>query len=228
MPGLCCFLSENGGDMPVKFMNRWFFATVFLSFGLLAAPDVRVDGLFNGRAVVNIDGKQHLLKEGQQKQGVRLISSDSKQAVIEVNGKAVTMGISDRISSSYTEAEVVEVRVPRGQGGHYFVSGFINGRAVDFMVDTGATSIAMSRPDAERLGIDLRKGQTGSVSTANGVVTATTVNVSKVTIGGITVHQVPVTVVNGNFPANVLLGNSFLSRVNMSEEEGVLVLRKKQ
>ncbi|WP_461517374.1 retropepsin-like aspartic protease family protein [Porticoccus sp.] len=193
-----------------------------------ATPDIRVNGLFGGSAVLVINGKQRLLKKGQTSpEGVTLIDSDSRQAVLKVDGKQVTLGLSDQISSRFKAAEVAEVRIPRADNGHYFVSGFINGRPVDFMVDTGATSIAMNLHHAESLGVNFRSGKKSAASTAGGMVNTYQVPLEKLVIGNITLHQVDATVVIGDFPSQVLLGNSFLSRVEMSEEEGVMVLRTK-
>lgn len=200
--------------------------------GLLISPgwatDIRVNGLFGGSAVLVINGKQRLLKQGQTSpEGVTLIDSNSRRAVVEHNGKQMTLGLSDHISSSFQAAEMAEVRMPRADNGHYFVSGFINGRPADFMVDTGATSIAMNFHHAEQLGVNFRSGRKGSASTAGGIVNAYHVPIQKLTIGNITLNQVDATVVIGDFPSQILLGNSFLSRVEMSEEEGVMVLRTK-
>lgn len=203
-------------------------AAVFSASLCWAEPDIRVNGLFNGRAVLEINGKQRLLKEGQTSpEGVTLIESDSHRALLEVDGRRVSLGLSEHIASSFQAAKVAEVRIPRAENGHYFVSGFINGHPVDFMVDTGATSIAMNFHDAERLGVDFRRGNKGAASTAGGIVAAYRVPLDKLTIGNITLHQVEATVVVGDFPDQVLLGNSFLSRVEMTEEEGVMVLRSK-
>lgn len=204
------------------------FAALIAATPCWAAPDIRVNGLFGGRAVLVINGKQRLLKQGQTSpEGVTLIESDSQKAVLEVDGQRMTLGLSEHISSSFQAAEIAEVRIPRAENGHYFVSGFINGRPVDFMVDTGATSIAMNLHHAEQLGVNFRRGRKGAASTAGGVVSAYHVPLEKLTIGNITLHQVEATVVIGDFPSEVLLGNSFLSRVEMSEEEGVMVLRTK-
>lgn len=193
-----------------------------------AVPDVRVNGLFGGQAVLAINGKQRLLKQGQTSpEGVTLIESDSQKAVLEVDGQRFTLGLSEHISSHFQSAEIAEVRIPRAENGHYFVSGFINGRPVDFMVDTGATSIAMNLHHAEQLGVNFRRGRKGAASTAGGMVNAYHVPLEKLTIGNITLQQVEATVVIGDFPSQVLLGNSFLSRVEMSEAEGVMVLRTK-
>ncbi|WP_461481908.1 retropepsin-like aspartic protease family protein [Porticoccus sp.] len=193
-----------------------------------AAPDIRVHGLFGGSAVLVINGKQRLLKKGQTSpEGVTLIEADSRQALLEVEGKRMSLGLSEHISSSFKAAEVAEVRIPRADNGHYLVSGFINGRPVDFMIDTGATSIAMNLHHAEQLGVNFRQGKKSVASTAGGMVSTYQVPVDKLTIGNITLHQVEATVVIGDFPSQVLLGNSFLSRVEMTEEEGVMVLRTK-
>lgn len=204
----------------------------FVLMGLFASPcwaaDIRVNGLFGGSAVLVINGKQRLLKQGQTSpEGVTLIDSNSRRAVVEFDGRQMTLGLSDHISSSFQAAEMAEVRIPRAENGHYFVSGFINGRPADFMVDTGATSIAMNLHHAEQLGVNFRRGRKGSASTAGGIVNAYHIPLQKLTIGNITLNQVDATVVVGDFPSQILLGNSFLSRVEMSEEEGVMVLRTK-
>lgn len=191
-------------------------------------PEILVNGLFSGSAVLVINGKQQLLKQGQTSpEGVTLLESDSQQAVLLVDGKRLSLGLSDRISASFHAAEKAEVRIPRADNGHYYVSGYINGRPVDFMVDTGASAVAMNMHDAQRLGVNFRRGIKGNASTAGGIVNTYHVDLDKLSIGNITVHQVRSTVVIGNFPAQVLLGNSFLSQIEMSEEAGVLVMRKK-
>ncbi len=214
-------------------MRSWFmrvllFLAAVLATNAFAVNEVRVDGLFKGRAVLTIDGNMRVLKVGETSpEGVRLISSDSRQAKLEINGKRQSLSISEHIASSFVAAEKAEVRIPPGPGGHYYVGGFINGHAVDFMLDTGATMIAMSGEHARRLNIDLRQATPSMTSTANGNVESFVVNVDRVQVGGITVHQVPVSVLSGNFPSQILLGNSFLSRVEMNESNGVLVLKQK-
>jgi aspartyl protease family protein len=191
-------------------------------------PDIQVNGLFSGSAVLVINGKQRLLKQGQTSpEGVTLLESSSQQAVLLVEGTRLTLRLSDRISASFQASEKAEVRIPRADNGHYFVSGYINGRPVSFMVDTGASAVAMNMHDAQRLGVNFRRGVKGSASTAGGIVDAYHVDLDKLSIGNIIVHHVRATVVIGNFPTQVLLGNSFLSQVEMSEEAGVMVMRKK-
>ena len=203
-------------------------AAVLLAADVFASPEIRVDGLFKDKAVLTINGRMRVLKIGETSpEGVRLISSDSKKAELEVERERLTLGISEHISSNFVAPSKKEVRIPRGQGGHYFVGGFINGHRVEYMLDTGATKIAMSGNQAKQLNIDLRSAKRGGVSTANGVVEGAVVTLDKVTVGSITLRSVPITVIAGDFPAQILLGNSFLSRVEMNEVEGVMVLREK-
>lgn len=191
--------------------------------------DIQVNGLFPGQAVMTINGTLRILKVGQTSpEGVTLLESDSQQAVVEIAGKHRTLALSERISSTYNSAAAAEVRIPRGVGGHYFVGGNINGHSVQFMVDTGATTIAMNYLEAERLGVDFRSSRQGVANTAGGVVQTLYVILPKVTVGAITLHHIPAAVVVGSHPQQILLGNSFLSRVSMIEEQGVMVLRKLQ
>jgi len=211
----------------ISFVGLLLFLGLFYA-SAYAMPDIRVDGLFNGRAVISINGQSKLMKAGQEgPHGVKLVSSDSKQAVIAVNGKIIKLGLSERISSSYSEAEVAEVRLLSGRNGHYFVDGAVNGRTVNFLVDTGASVIAMNIHVAKKLGINYRSAPTVKMSTASGLADAYEVYLDKVTIGNITQHKVRSVIHVGDFPQITLLGNSFLSKVAMTEEKGVMVLRQK-
>lgn len=195
---------------------------------VLAAPDVKLNGLFKGRAVLVIDGSTRVLKVGETSpEGVKLISSHKAEAVVEIEGIQQTLKLSRQIGSGYSARQGSEVRIPRDRRGHYFVGGAINGRRVEFMVDTGATSIAMNRDEAKRLGIDYSNGIFQKLSTAGGLVESYQVQLNKVTIGGITLRLIDAVVVMGDYPTEVLLGNSFLNRVQISEQQGVLVLRSR-
>ena len=211
-------------------MRRWLASgCLWLASNLAtAAPEVQAVGLFKDRAMLEINGTQRLLKVGETApEGVKLLASDSRGAALEIDGKRVPLALSQRISASFAAAEFAEVRIPRGEQGHLFVGGSINGRPVRFMVDTGATNIAMSSVDAERLGVPWRSGRQSATSTASGVTAAHDLTLATVNIGAITLHDIPATVVTGPYPMTVLLGNSFLSRVEMTEESGVMVLRQK-
>jgi aspartyl protease family protein len=211
-------------------VRRWFvgLCLAMASASALAAPEVQANALFKDRAMLEINGVQRLLKAGEvTPEGVRLVASESKGAVLEMDGKRVPLALSQRIAASYAEAAFAEVRIPRGEQGHHFVGGSINGHGVRFMVDTGATTIAMSSVDAERLGLKWREGRRGRTSTASGVAESRELTLATVSIGPITLHRIPATVVTGAYPTSVLLGNSFLAKVEMTEESGVMILRQK-
>ena len=211
-----------------KYFVAVFALLLLLSSKLWAGPEIIANGLFTNKAMLTIDGTTRFLNAGETSpEGVKLVRSSSKQALIEVDGKPVTLKVSQRISSSFKAAERTVVNLPRGKNGHFYARGAINGYPASFMVDTGATSIAMNKNHAKQLGIDVSKGVESAASTAGGIVKTHMVTLQKVSVGGITVHNVPASVVDGDFPAQILLGNSFLSQVDMSEQAGVLVLKKK-
>ncbi|MGQ9426822.1 retropepsin-like aspartic protease family protein [Gilvimarinus sp. F26214L] len=189
------------------------------------ALEVTVKGLFQGGAILEVDGKRRMLRTGQRSpEGVLLVSADMKQAVLEIDGKQEKLGISRSISNRYQERSKPEVRIASGEGGHYFTPGRINGQAVDFLVDTGATAVAMNLPTAQRLGLNYRAGQRVSVSTASGVDSAYRVVLDSVRVGTIEVRNVEAVVSMGDFPREILLGNSYLNRVGLRREAGVLIL----
>jgi aspartyl protease family protein len=119
-----------------------------------------------------------------------------------------------------------EIVLPAGPGGHFFGDGRINGRPVRFLVDTGATAIAMSQSEAERLGLPWRSGLRGMAHTANGPVPSTLVMLASVRLGEVEVFNVAAIVVPAAMD-HVLLGNSFLERFQMRRENDVMRLEKK-
>ncbi len=119
---------------------------------------------------------------------------------------------------------VVEIKA--GRNGHFNTEAEINGRPVEVMIDTGATTVALSYEDADRAGLYLRDGDfTRTVSTANGVARVAPVRLDRVSIGDITVRDVPAAVAERGRLKTSLLGMSFLSRLSRFDmRSGVLVL----
>lgn len=194
-----------------------------------AAPDVRVVGLFNDRAVVLIDGKRRLLKAGQTSpEGVKLISATSESAVLEVDGRRMTGALDGRISARTRTAAVKEFQVWRDTRGMYTTVGSINGLTVSFLVDTGATQVAMNAGAARRLGIDYRVvGNPSAVKTASGVAKAWSVTLASVKVGDIMLRNIGAVVLDGAQPEQVLLGMSFLGRLEIDNDGHLLTLRQK-
>ena len=206
----------------------------FLLIGLLLpifealaenTPQIQVLALFRDKAMLKINGNRHLLKAGGKTiNGVKLIRSNANFAIIEVNGDEKKYGLGSQISTRLSTPKTSVVRIPSNQG-MYKTNGLINGRSVDFLVDTGASVIAMARPTADRLQIQYREtGTPMKVSTASQLHNAWHVMLNTVTVGGITLHQVDGTVIDTAHDQAILLGMSFLNRVKFSQEQGVVVL----
>jgi aspartyl protease family protein len=113
-----------------------------------------------------------------------------------------------------------------GPGGHFVTGGSINGKAVEFVVDTGATSVSMSQVDAERIGLKYRDGQRGMANTANGQVPVHRVMLTSVRVGDVQVYNVEALVIPAQMPF-VLLGNSFLTRFQMKRENDIMTLERR-
>lgn len=110
------------------------------------------------------------------------------------------------------------VSIGRDHRGHFQANGKVDGRSVSFMVDTGASVIALTEREADRLGIrPMRGAYTASVSTANGVVRAAPVTLNSVDIGGLVVRDVRALVVPGGALSENLLGLSYLTRLKRFE-----------
>jgi aspartyl protease family protein len=111
--------------------------------------------------------------------------------------------------------------------GHFQVDARVDGRHIDFMVDTGASMIALRETSAARLGIHpTPRDYTVRTQTANGVGRAARVQLNRVEISGITVRDVEAFVVPDEALAMNLLGMSFLSRVKWTHDRGRLVLEQ--
>lgn len=192
-------------------------------------PDVQVNGLLPNQAVMTIDGQQRILKTGQTSpEGVTLVAADSKKATLEWQGERFERTLSRQITSNFSApVEKQEVRIKRGRHDHYFTPGHINGRMVNFMVDTGASAIAMNHEEADRLGIDWRNGQRFMAGTAGGDTPSYAVTLDSVTVGGITLYNVEAAVIVADTDNDILLGMTFLGKTEMREENDMLVLRKK-
>lgn len=199
-----------------------------LSAYALEAQDVRVVGLFKGTVVLDISGKQRLLKVGKRSpEGVELLSADATGATVIIDGVQHRLNLTRAHSGGYQERKVVSKQIDINARGQYMTPGSINGRSVTFLVDTGATSVAMNSEMARALGIDFASGQIGQSSTAGGLVRSYRVMLDRVKVGEIEVRNVRAAVLEGIYPSYVLLGMTYLSEVEMNENSGLMTLTKK-
>ena len=190
---------------------------------------MRVAGLFSDRAVVIIDGRQHVLKAGQGgPEGVRLLAADSESALLEIDGREVEARLDGRVTARKRTAEVQEVQVWRNSAGMYTTVGSINGLTVTFLVDTGASQVALNAEEARRLGIDFRvSGTPTAVDTASGVARAWAVTLDSVKVGSLEMRNVGAVVLEGSTPQHTLLGMTYLGRLEIDNDGRLMTLRKK-
>jgi len=188
--------------------------------------EVSVIGLFPGKAVVVIDGgAPRVLSVGQKPvEGVTLISTDRESATLVIDGQKKTLRIGQHQGGQAPASTSQSVTLTADPRGHFVVDGQVNGGAVRFLVDTGATAISLSSADATRLGIDYRKGQPGLMGTANGTLVVYRVKLDTVRVGDILVNNVDGAVLEGNPMPFALLGMSFLNRMEMKREGQTMVL----
>ena len=191
------------------------------------AASVSVVGLFKDKAIVSIDGgKPRTLSVGQTMGGVKLLAADSDSAQFDVDGKRRALSMGQSFAGGTAMGERQSVSLTADARGHFAASGSINGYPMTFMVDTGATAIAINAAEASRLGLDYKRGQAVGVGTAAGMVPAWRITFNTVKIGGISVNQVDGLVVETglNVP---LLGMSFLNRMEMLRDGQTMTLTKR-
>jgi len=116
-----------------------------------------------------------------------------------------------------------EVRLQRNQDGHYLAQGEINDRPVTFLVDTGATRVALSPGLAQKLA--LTHGPAVTVQTANGATRAYQTWLQSVRLGTIEVHDVAALITPGLDDSTVLLGMSFLKKMEFTQRGSELTLK---
>jgi aspartyl protease family protein len=210
---------------------RCFLAALLLTASLAQAQQVSLAGRMGERALLVIDGQPTTLAVGQTVAGVRLVRwlGGDGDALVEVAGKPLELRLGAtpaQVGGAAPRPAAREVVITAGPGGHFTAPGSINGRQVRFMVDTGATLVAIGREDAARLGIDLTGASSAMTQTANGPVPVQLVTLTSVRVGNLELVNVGAAVVPQPMPL-VLLGNSFLARLQMKRENDVMRLELK-
>jgi aspartyl protease family protein len=208
---------------------RALAAAALLTCSTAFAQTVSMSGSLGDKALLMIDGAPRTLAAGATVQGVKLVSVTGSAAVVEIQGKRLTLplgGAQVNIGGAPSDGGGTQIVLTAGSGGHFFAGGSINGKAVRFLVDTGATYVSMGVNEAERLGLDYRGGQRGMTNTANGAMAVYKVALASVRVGDVQVYNVEALV--GQAPMDhVLLGNSFLTRFQMKRENDTMTLSKR-
>ena len=198
--------------------------------GAHAASSVMLTGTIGSRAILIVNGAPpKTVAVGETFQGVKLVSLQAEQAVVELEGKRVNLRMDTPVSiggGAGSGGGGNRIVLPADSRGHFMTQGAINGRPVTFMLDTGATSIALSAADAQRIGLDYSKGQRVQMNTANGVSSGYKLRLQSVRVGDVEVYDIDAIVSPQPMPF-VLLGNSFINRFSMRRDADQMVLEKR-
>jgi aspartyl protease family protein len=196
--------------------------------GAAQEQTLNVVGLSEGRAVViDAKGKPKVYRDGDTlPNGARLVRATSESALIEVDGRRTTLKMGTQVSAAAPASSGGRVTLTADARGHFETIGTINGATVRFLVDTGASMISMGIDDARRVGINYLKGEKGFSNTANGVAPVYRVKLDTVKVGDIMLNGVDGLVHEGGMPF-VLLGMSFLNRLEMNRQGDTLTLVKR-
>jgi aspartyl protease family protein len=212
-------------------LHRWLMA-LFLTSGwaMAAAQTVSISGSLGDKALLIIDGAARTVAVGASSQGVKLVSVSGQDAVVEVKGQRVSLsmgGAQVNLGGAVAPDAGTQVVLTAGSGGHFVSTGAINGKAVQFLVDTGASTVTLSESEAKQLGLDyVSSGKKVPVNTANGQVLAHLVRLAEVRVGDVQVYDVEATVLPNDMGI-VLLGNSFLTRFQMRRDNDTMTLTKR-
>jgi len=199
-----------------------------------AATSVQVIALFKDRAMLSVNGKKaKIIHSGKTYDGVKLISSNTSEAIVQIDGKRKTLKLNGTLvldkslgskpSNSYSK----EIQLFVNELGFFQSDGAINGESINFLVDTGANLVVINSFDANRINLDYKQGQKSRASTASGVAAMYVITADTMSIGGITLNNVKLGVIEGSFPESPLLGMTFLSRLNMQRQGNVMTLRRR-
>jgi len=214
--------------MATGFMLRHSIALIALvASPQAAAADVALIGTFADKAVIlSVDaGAPKTVKVGQSFGGVTVIAVEKDRATVEIDGRRRTL-VRGQTYSSGTASPAQSVTLAAGAGGHFMAEGQVNGAAIRFMVDTGASAIAIPAGDAQRLGIDYRKGRRGTAKTASGTTDVYLVRLNNIRIGVIELHNVEAVVVEQGLDIG-LLGNTFLNRMEIQQDGRTMTLKRR-
>jgi aspartyl protease family protein len=189
------------------------------------AADVALIGVIGSKAaVLAIDGGEpKTVKVGDKWNGVAVVSVEKDRASVDIEGRRRVLLLGQHQRSTASSSSRDSVTLAADARGHFLADGAVNGVPMRFLVDTGATSIALPASEAQRLGIDYRKGERGLVQTANGNVQVYRVTLDSVKVGSIELQSVEAVVTERGLSIP-LLGMSFLNRVEMKRDGQAMTL----
>ncbi len=200
---------------------------------LAHGADVQLFGVFGSKATLVIDGgRPRTLSVGESTPDkIRLISVGGDSAVIEADGKRQTLQMGQtgqRIGGGGQGGGTQRVTLAADAKGHFFTTATVNGVSVPFLVDTGATMVAINSSQAKSAGIAYTTGERGRVQTANGITLVYKVKLDTIRLGDITLNNVDgIVMENNQLGQHGLLGMSFLNRTEMRRDGDSMTLTRR-
>ncbi len=195
-----------------------------------AVEKISLQALFKDKAIIVVDGARRVLKSGETSpEGIKLLATDTQEekAEIEIDGKREVLKLGVVVAGFTAKGRGVVTLYPE-RGGHFFADGSVNGVAVRFLVDTGASSVTMNGSTADRIGLNYRKaGRRGYSNTAAGTVPKYYITLDKVQVGDITLYNVEGGVIERMESTEALLGMSFLGRLDMKRDADKMELSER-
>lgn len=208
-----------------------FLLAQFLFSNPSYAIDVNVVGLATNKAILVINGaKPRTVNVGQTtKSGVKLISTKTNSAVIEISGEQRSLILGQNLSFA-PPANESQIILHADSGGHFYVTAWVNKKSsIRLIVDTGATMVTLSYEDAKRLNIvGNYKKEPITITTANGISTAYKIKLNHIQIGSISLSNIDAIIVAKSNQLKIgLLGMSFLNRMIVKKDGSTMTLIKR-
>lgn len=189
--------------------------------------------LFKDRVMVSVNGgKAKIVSAGSSHDGVKVLSANTESATVEINGQRETLSLNSTVAIS-SELGVESsgiggfINLTKKRDGHFHTVGQVNGRTVNFLIDTGASIVVLSSQDAKRIGLEYEHGFLATASTASGDSPMYTIKAERINVGSIEIEDVSVGVIEGRFPITPLLGMSFLGELDMTQTGRSLKLEQR-
>ena len=185
------------------------------------AMEVNLIGLFPGKAVISLnDGKVKIFAIGQfVSEYIKLLEANSERAIFEINGRREILTLSKHISSFSPQAVgSSQIAMRSDASGTFRGDGMINGHPLTFLLDTGAELVTFPVSIARSLGLPYHRGEPAIAVTVGGTLPAYKVRLASVQLDMLLERDVEALVVDAPAFNAVLLGMSFLKRVNMKRE----------
>jgi aspartyl protease family protein len=194
------------------------------------AGEITLLATMGNKGIFQVNGQKKTLQAGQKQGEFKIIAIASDSAVVEAeNGRQRRLGLGEgyvAATETKNDSDGSLVLSP-GQGGHYFVDLTINGQTQRGVIDTGATHLSMTGKTADSMKIAYKNGKPMQSHTANGIVKAWLTQVPQIRIGSVTLYNVEIGVRDSSDSAPILIGMSLLNRFQMTRDQDLMILSKK-